>query len=622
MDIFEINRSVFGHSDFRDGQTFLISSILNGRDCLGIMPTGGGKSLCFQIPALALPGLTLVISPLVSLMNDQVASLRDSGVAADAINSSLSTNEYRDVRLRVRSGRTKLLYVSPERLETPGFNGLINGLRIPIVAVDEAHCISQWGQDFRPSYLGISDFIDSLPERPVVAAFTATATSEVRDDIVRLLRLRQPRVLVTGFDRPNLFFDVLSPKDKARELISLIEKRRGRPGIVYCSTRAAVGQVCSALCKAGIPAVGYHAGMSDDERRENQAAFQFDRVGVMVATNAFGMGIDKSNVGYVIHYNMPKSLEAYYQEAGRAGRDGSPSDCILLYSPGDAVTARFLIENDESAGLTPEERQEVHRMNLLRLKHMTDYCGTHNCYRGFILDYFGQEHPGSCGNCGNCLAERVEVDLTTETQMVLSCVYRIRAMLGYNVGSTLLAQVLSGSKDKRLTELGLDGLSTYGLMKGTKLRKINEYINLLIELGYLSRSVSHGAVEATSKADGVLFHGEKVKALVRLQPEEKPKPEPKRRPGRAAKSPSPGSYDFEPVHDVDALFERLRQVRTRLARESGLPPYMVFSDATLRDMARRAPITEAEFMDVNGVGTYKFSKYGAAFLDELRKGVM
>lgn len=602
LDIHELNSSVFGHSSFREGQMFLISSILEGRDCLGIMPTGGGKSLCYQIPAMTLPGLALVVSPLISLMNDQVAALRGSGVPAAAYNSSLSTEERRLVRSGLREGRLKLLYVSPERLESPAFLELLDGLDIPLVAVDEAHCISQWGQDFRPSYLGIPDFIAGLPKRPVVAAFTATATAEVRSDIIRLLGLQRPKVLVTGFDRPNLFFDVLRPAKKSAELLRLVRERRGRPGIVYCSTRATVERVCYNLQNSGVNAVMYHAGMPDAERKANQALFQHDRASVMVATNAFGMGIDKSNVGYVIHYNMPLSLEAYYQEAGRAGRDGSPADCILLYSAADIVTARRLIEHDDgqNAELGEEEREAVRRMDLFRLRHMSDYCNTAACLRGFILSYFGQDHEERCGNCGNCLAGFSTVDLTLEAQMILSCVHRIRAALGYGVGSQLVAQVLTGSRDRRVLELGLDRLSTYGLMKGRASESVARQISQLVELGLLRRNMRHGALEPTDRAAGVLFRGEKVLVPTRTAPEVKP------------------AASAEPDFDA-SLFGRLRRLRTRLAQEQGIPPYLVFTDATLREMAHLAPVNMAEFLQVSGVGKFKAEKYGAAFLEELKK---
>lgn len=635
MDKFSVLRSYFGHAQFREGQEALVDSLLRGQDVLGVMPTGGGKSLCYQIPALLLPGMTLVVSPLISLMKDQVAALKKSGVGAAYLNSSLRPEQLRQVYARARAGAYRLLYVAPERLTSPSFLALTQEIPIPLVAVDEAHCISQWGQDFRPSYLRIADFIATLPRRPVVAAFTATATVCVREDIVRLLRLQAPVSVITGFDRPNLFFDVQTPQEKRAALLTLLLGRKGRSGIVYCATRATVERICRFLQEEGFAATRYHAGLTETERRENQDAFQFDRCTIMVATNAFGMGIDKSNVSFVIHYNMPKSLEAYYQEAGRAGRDGSPADCILLFSPGDVSTARYLIEHDEDSvsALDPEERQVVRRMNYIRLRHMTDYCGAQACYRGFILDYFGQEHADSCGNCGNCLSGRDSIDITIEAQKVLSCVHRIRAKLGYTVGASTLAGVLTGSRDSRITELGLDVLPTYGIMKDMKKSEASGYITLLIELGYLSRSVSHGAIETTQKAAGVLFGGEKVVALVKRKSSGKKARESAKKPVKApvesgARTPSVSRApsvrpepEPEPEHDVDALFERLRRVRTELAREGRIPPYMVFSDATLRDMARRAPMTPDELLEVSGVGAYKLEKYGSAFLEELQKGV-
>ena len=432
----EALRQYFGHSDFRRGQRKLIEAVLGGRDVLGVMPTGGGKSMCYQIPALCLGGTTLVISPLISLMKDQVAALTDAGVPAGYINSSLSGEELRDVYRRAYSGEYRLLYVAPERLGAPGFVKLAQTISIPLIAVDEANCISQWGQDFRPSYLEIADFIDALPQRPVTAAFTATATARVQEDIGRLLRLRGPLREVTGFDRPNLYFEVRTPRSKNGTLLALVRERVGRCGIVYCATRAAVERVCQSLQDAGIPATRYHAGLDEEERRRNQDDFQFDRRTVMVATNAFGMGIDKSNVSYVIHYNMPKSLEAYYQEAGRAGRDGEPADCILLFAPADVETARFLIDNGGSDALSEEEAALVRRRDMERLQAMVGYCRTAKCLRGYILDYFGQPHADACGSCGNCRAKYRAEDITTHAQMILSCAVRIRDALGYAAAAT------------------------------------------------------------------------------------------------------------------------------------------------------------------------------------------
>ena len=489
----EALRQYFGHSDFRRGQRKLIEAVLGGRDVLGVMPTGGGKSMCYQIPALCLGGTTLVISPLISLMKDQVAALTDAGVPAGYINSSLSGEELRDVYRRAYSGEYRLLYVAPERLGAPGFVKLAQTISIPLIAVDEANCISQWGQDFRPSYLEIADFIDALPQRPVTAAFTATATARVQEDIGRLLRLRGPLREVTGFDRPNLYFEVRTPRSKNGTLLALVRERVGRCGIVYCATRAAVERVCQSLQDAGIPATRYHAGLDEEERRRNQDDFQFDRRTVMVATNAFGMGIDKSNVSYVIHYNMPKSLEAYYQEAGRAGRDGEPADCILLFAPADVETARFLIDNGGSDALSEEEAALVRRRDMERLQAMVGYCRTAKCLRGYILDYFGQPHADACGSCGNCRAKYRAEDITTHAQMILSCAVRIRDALGYGVGKTLLIQVLRGSRDQRVLQLRLDKLPTYGLLAELPESAVRARVEYLEMEGYLKTDPDHGA---------------------------------------------------------------------------------------------------------------------------------
>ena len=403
MDKHGILKQYFGHDSFRNGQEQIIDALLSGRDALAIMPTGGGKSLCYQVPALLMGGITLVISPLISLMKDQVYALTASGVAAAYINSSLNSEQLRAVYRNLRRGDYKIVYVAPERLTGEGFLSLCQSIDISLVAVDEAHCISQWGQDFRPSYLKITEFLTRLPHRPVLGAFTATATEAVRSDILRTLDLHDPLCLTTGFDRPNLYFDVLRPEKRALVLRKLIADRHGKSGIVYCATRATVERICADLNAHGISAARYHAGLSDEERQNNQNDFQFDRVRVMVATNAFGMGIDKSNVSFVIHYNMPKSMEAYYQEAGRAGRDGEKSDCILLYSAADIVTARTLIQSSsENAELDEKARELVQQQDLQRLNDMIGYCKSANCLRGVILDYFGQDHPAQCGNCGNC----------------------------------------------------------------------------------------------------------------------------------------------------------------------------------------------------------------------------
>ena len=601
----EALKRYFGYDSFRPGQEEIVSALLAGRDALAIMPTGAGKSLCYQVPALLLPGLTLVISPLISLMQDQVKGLNAAGIHAAFINSSLTETQIARALDLAAEGSYKLVYVAPERLESPVFRSFAAGADISMVTVDEAHCISQWGQDFRPSYLKILDFIDSLPRRPIVSAFTATATREVKDDIVCTLRLHNPKVLVTGFDRPNLRFEVLRPKDKRAVLLQLLAERRDKSGIVYCATRKTVEQVCGLLQEAGFAATRYHAGLDADERRENQEAFICDRSPIMAATNAFGMGIDKSNVSYVIHYNMPKSLEAYYQEAGRAGRDGSPADCILLYSPGDVTTAKFLIFNSsaENEELTEEARQAVQTQDLARLESMTGYCKTQDCLRGYLLDYFGQPHEKTCSNCGNCQADYETQDLTREAQMILSCVVRARNRLGYCVGSTILSQTLHGGRAARVRELGLDTLPTYGLMSTLPSTQIREWIELLERAGYLEADPVHGGIDTTPKAASVLFSGEQVLTRVRRASHMEARPQKKAAAPRAD----------------EPLLAALKALRFRIAQEQGVPAYIVFSNATLLDMAAKQPCSMEELMDVSGVGHVKAERYGAAFLHEISR---
>ena len=604
MDKNEALKHYFGHSRFRQGQEELIDAVLSGRDALGIMPTGGGKSMCYQIPALLLPGITLVISPLISLMKDQVAALKNAGISAAYINSSLTAEQLRLVYRRAREGAYKLLYVAPERLDTDGFSSLMQTVTVSLVAVDEAHCISQWGQDFRPSYRSIPDFVASLPQRPPLTALTATATAEVQQDIVRLLRLRDPVRCVTGFDRPNLFFDVQHPKNKMTALLALLQTRRDKTGIVYCATRAAVERVCETLCSRGIAAACYHAGMEDGDRRASQDDFQFDRKNVIVATNAFGMGIDKSNVNFVIHYNMPKSLEAYYQEAGRAGRDGEAADCILLYSAGDVETAKFMIQNSGGEELSDEERDTLRRRDYERLKIMTGYCKTTRCLRGCILDYFGQPHGETCGNCGNCRRTYQLEDITIPAQMILSCVVRVQEALGYYVGKTLIVQTLRGSRDQRVLQLGLDKLSTYGLMQRLSAEKVVALLDHLEEEGYLRTNARHFTLEPAAAANAVLFGGEKVSMPVRVEPAAKSAGKKRHRKDALATSSS----------GTDNLFSALKAERTRLAAAEGVPAYVVFSNATLADMAAKAPQTMDDFLDVSGVGEIKAARYGEAFL--------
>ena len=591
---------VFGYSAFRGGQEALIDAQLQGRDAFGIMPTGGGKSLCYQIPALLLEGVTLVISPLISLMRDQVMALKNAGVAAAYINSSLTPAQIRLVYRNIRSGMYKIIYVAPERLLTDGFLEAIQARKVSLVTVDEAHCISQWGQDFRPSYLKIVDFLNILTPRPVVSAFTATATEAVRQDIAQILQLRDPLRVVTGFDRPNLRFEVRRPKQKLPALIELVQQRRDKAGIVYCATRKAVEEVCENLQLNGIAATRYHAGLPDEERRDNQEDFLYDRKTVMVATNAFGMGIDKSNVSYVIHYNMPQSLESYYQEAGRAGRDGAEAECILLYAPGDVQTAKYLIQHPALGGeLSQEELEQKQRQDLERLDVMVNYCKTQSCLRGYILDYFGQAHESFCGNCSNCSAETEERDITDQARMILSCVQRMSAKLGYSLGLTSVVRTLLGSRDKRLLQLGLDKLGSYGMLRKLGKDDLRAMAENLESQGYLETDPVHGGVGLTQKAQGVLFEGKTVS--MRL-----PK----------AEASAPVSSPFGGGQDPN-LLAMLKRLRWKIAMQESVPAYIIFSNATLEDMARKAPTTLEAFAKVNGVGSVKVKRFGEVFVDAI-----
>ena len=599
----ELLYRIFGYDHFRPGQEKLIDAVLSNRDVFGIMPTGGGKSICYQIPALMLPGITFVISPLISLMQDQVAALKTAGIPAAYINSTLSGPLVQAVYRNLIAGKYKIVYVAPERLDYAGFLSVVQRLSVSFLAVDEAHCISQWGQDFRPSYLRIVDFIDSLPSRPVVGAYTATATEQVRQDVEKILKLKQPVRAVTGFDRPNLYFDVIHPELKDRELKRLLTERRGKSGIIYCSTRKKVEAVCENLQAFGYAATRYHAGLEEEERRQNQEDFLYDRKNIMVATNAFGMGIDKSNVSFVIHYNMPKSIEAYYQEAGRAGRDGSEADCILLYNTGDINTARFLIQNgSDNEDLDPMQKAIIQKQDFARLEAMITYCKTQTCLRGYILEYFGQKHPEVCGNCGTCRGIYKDVDITREAQMILSCVKRIRDKLGYDVGINLLGNVLRGSKNKRVLELSLNDLTTYGLLKEKSRSDIHAMIDYLEAEGYLISQQEFQTIGLTSAAGEVLYRGKQVKMKVEVEPE--------------VKLPTRGIQKLA-SEDAD-LFDVLKLLRASLAKEAGIPAYVVFSNATLTDMAKKKPKTMSEFRKVSGVGEIKAAWYGAAFLKEIQ----
>ena len=592
---------IFGFTQFRPGQEALIDGVLSGRDVFGIMPTGGGKSMCYQIPALLLPGITVVISPLISLMQDQVAALKTAGVPAAYLNRSLTPEQSRAVYRNLLAGRYKILYVAPERLDFEGFSAIVRQLYISFVAVDEAHCISQWGQDFRPSYLRIVHFLESLEKRPVVGAYTATATAQVRRDVERILNLHNPVRRVTGFDRPNLYFQVLHPQSKDEELKRLIAPRNGKSGIVYCATRRKVEYVCRMLQDLGYPATQYHAGLPEEERRSNQEDFLHDRKTIMVATNAFGMGIDKSNVRYVIHYNMPKSLEAYYQEAGRAGRDGTDGACILLYSGADVHMAQYLINNgSENEELDEAQRQRVRHQDLQRLESMIGYCTTSGCLRGYILEYFGQKHLQLCGNCGNCQGKYHDEEMTRQAQMILSCVRRIHSRTGAWADRQQLINVLRGEPEKTKTDRDLENLPTFGLMKESSAGEVGALLDQLEMQGYLYTDQTTPGVEPTPLASQVLFQG---KAVYRKVP---------------GSLPGTRSVRKQLSPNETTLLDALRVLRSDLAREGNIPPHAIFSDATLEDMARKKPKTFLELRKVSGVGELKANWYGASFLEQIR----
>ena len=601
MDKRTLFKQYFGHGEFRPGQEPLVDALLSGRDALGVMPTGAGKSVCYQLPALLLPGLTLVLSPLISLMKDQVAALSQAGIPAAYINSSLDAEEYREVYRRIRRGDCKLLYIAPERLQAEGFRRLLEELPVSLVAVDEAHCVSQWGRDFRPSYLEIAELVRSLPVRPPVGAFTATATAAVRRDIESLLELRDPLRVTTGFDRPNLFFEVVRARDKDQWLHRFLAERPEQSGIVYCATRKAVDTVFASLLAQGVPAARYHAGMEAPERRRSQEGFVYDQARVMVATNAFGMGIDKSNVGFVVHYNMPKDLESYYQEAGRAGRDGSPARCVLLYAPGDVRTAKFLIASSQEAQEGDPERL---RRDLSRLERMVAYCKTGGCLRADLLDYFGEIHKGSCGNCGNCAGDFVERDISVEAQKILSAVARVEKRYAYGLGAAVIIKLLRGSRDQRILRLRLDQLPTHGALKGLDRDRIQRYIDHLMEEGYLrSDGEEYPVLRLTARAGDVLFRGERV-FLRERAPEA----------GAAGRTvPRAAAQEAD-----GSLLAALKALRFRLAQAAGVPAYVVFSNAALADMAALRPLNMEEFLQVSGVGRVKAERYGEAFLKAIR----
>ena len=593
----EALKTYFGYDAFRGGQEPVIDTLLSGRDALAIMPTGAGKSVCYQVPALLLPGITLVISPLVSLMRDQVTQLVQMGVPAAFLNSSLTFRQYLLALSRAKEGRYKIIYVAPERLETEGFLDFACHADISLVAVDEAHCISQWGQDFRPSYLHIPAFLEKLGRRPPLGAFTATATPEVREDIEKLLGLRDPLRVTTGFDRKNLYFEVQEPADKRSALLELVRSRPDKCGIVYCSTRKTVEEVCGLLQEAGVSATRYHAGLEPEERQRNQEDFLYDRARVMVATNAFGMGIDKSDVRYVIHYNMPKDIESYYQEAGRAGRDGLPSSCILLYSGRDVRTAQFLIEHGESREeLDAETAERLRERDMLRLRKMVGYCRTRRCLRQYILQYFGETAPDTCDTCWNCLHNFEEVDIGREARAILRCVMET----GQHFGVSVIAETLCGAESDKVRKYHMDEEATYGLLRDMTQKEVRDRIRFLIDEGVLALSPgAYPVVLLGERAEDAVLGG----LYMRTVKEERP----------AARRPVPEELDGAQAE----LFGRLRALRARLARRQGIPAYAVFSDKTLRELAVVRPRTLEELKSVSGIGDAKARKYGKQVLEEI-----
>ncbi|MGE7666903.1 DNA helicase RecQ [Ureibacillus composti] len=578
----KILKDYFGYDSFRKGQQEVIQNVLNGQDTLCVMPTGGGKSLCYQVPALALDGTTIVISPLISLMKDQVDLLRANGIQAAFINSSLTSSEIDETMMNVRNGEVKLLYIAPERLEMDSFCMALSQLNVPLIAIDEAHCISQWGHDFRPSYRAISKVLKLWKTKPTIIALTATATPTVSEDICQVLHIESEDTFITGFARDNLTFKVLAGENREKFIKNYLENNKNESGIIYAATRKAVDSLYELLLKFGISVAKYHAGMSEAERNDEQNRFLADQAQLMIATNAFGMGINKTNVRYVIHYQMPRNMESYYQEAGRAGRDGLPSECILLYSPSDEQTQRFLIDQSRDPSRIPLE--------LEKLQRMVDYCHTEMCLQLYILQYFGEEVEVTCERCGNCCDERPSVEVTEDAQRVLSCVVR----MGQKFGKTITSQVLAGSKNKKVE--GFRHLSTFGILKKMSAKEIANFIEFLIaERILLVHPGQFPTIYVSEDGKDVLLGKRKVSRRVQTV--------------KAV------------VKQDDPLFEKLRGLRREIAEREGVPPFVVFSDKTLRDMCEKQPIDEVGFLEVSGVGQNKLEKYGELFISSIREFV-
>ena len=611
MDKYEILKRYFGYDTFRNAQETLIDNILEGKDTLGIMPTGAGKSLCYQIPALLMDGITLVISPLISLMKDQVGSLNQAGIHAAFLNSSLTVNQYYKALSFAKQGRYPIIYVAPERLVTEEFLDFALNSNIVMVAVDEAHCVSQWGQDFRPSYLKIVEFIKKLPKRPIVSAFTATATKEVRDDIIDILELQSPMVITTGFDRNNLYFGVMTVKDRYSAIKNYLEIHNSDSGIIYCLTRKQVEEVCERLIKDGFLVTRYHAGLSDEERRKNQDDFIYDRIPIMISTSAFGMGIDKSNVRFVLHYGMPKNIESYYQEAGRAGRDGEPAECILYYSSRDVITNQLFIDNNQdNIELDEVTRAIVKERDRERLKKMTFYCFTNECLRDYILKYFGEYGSNYCGNCSNCLTQFEQVDVTEIARALISCVESSRQ----RYGTTVIIDTVHGANTAKIKSYRMNENPYYSVLSKVPTYRIRQVLNYLQLEEYLFvTSDDYAVVKLGVKAKEI----DNKQIIMKLAKESDRETKEVKSKSKKSKADILGKEQF--TKNEESLFEKLRVLRTEIAREEKVPPYIVFSDKTLTHMCIVKPKSKQEMLKVSGVGEFKFEKYGERFLSCIEK---
>jgi len=601
----------FGYDAFREGQEKLIDSILAGKDTVGIMPTGAGKSVCYQLPALMMPGITLVITPLISLMKDQVASLKEVGIRGAYFNSSLSYNQYLKALEYAKAGTYKIIYVAPERLTNREFLDFVKQVKIDMIAVDEAHCISQWGQDFRPSYLRIMDLIDELKYRPVISAFTATATVQVREDIIRILEMNNPEIVTTGFDRKNLKFEVKKPASKYDFVKAYINNNSEKSGIIYCISRRLVEEVCDKLNADGIKAVRYHAGLEDEERIANQEAFTYDEASVMVATNAFGMGIDKSNVRFVIHYNMPKNMESYYQEAGRAGRDGEAAECILLFGENDVHINQLFIEKDsENEELTEQEREVVKERDRKRLRQMTFYCRTDECLRQYILKYFGERSEGYCGNCSNCLADAVEVDITRSAGNIIRCIQSLYT----SYGVTTIIDILRGSKSEKIMRSNLDKNDLYAAESGSSKQYLMQIINQLIIRGYIMQSEDKFGVLSVDYSERIsdILLG-KTRLHMKYAGDSRLSAK------KDAKVNLAGNDIVNSFKNNDELYDALVKLRSKTARVKSVPAYVIFTDKTLREMCARRPLSEEAMLQISGVGENKLKKYGKSFLKVIQE---